>query len=49
VATILWDTGDSVVISIDGKIFYADAANFSLTRRSTGGGNSGGDWTPPAM
>lgn len=49
VATILWDTGDSVVISIDGEIFYADAADFSLTRRTTGGGNSGGDWTPPAM
>ena len=49
VATVLWDTGDSVVISIDGEIFYADAADFSLTRRTTGGGNSGGDWTPPAM
>lgn len=49
VATILWDTGDSVVISINGEIFYADAADFSLTRRTTGGGNSGGDWTPPAM
>lgn len=49
VATILWDTGDSVVISINGEIFYADAADFSLTRRSTGGGGGGGDWTPPAM
>lgn len=49
VATILWDTGDSLVISIDGGIFYANAADFSATRRSTGGGSSGGDWTPPAM
>ena len=49
VATILWDTGDSVVISIGGEIFYAATANFSPTRHATGGGNSGGDWTPPAM
>ena len=50
VATILWDTGDSVVISIDGEIFYANAADFSTTRRATGGGGGGGgDWTPPAM
>ena len=49
VATILWDTGDSVVIRIGDEIFYADAADFSASRRSTGGGGGGGDWTPPAM
>ncbi len=48
VATVLWDTGNSVVISVDGQIFYANAADFSTTRRTTGGGGSG-DWTPPAM
>ena len=49
--TVLWDTGMSLVISVDGEIFYADAADFSTTRRSTGGGGGGGggEWTPPAL
>ena len=50
--TILWDGGDVYVVSIDGDIGYMAKTLVGQKRFSTnrgGGGNSGGDWTPPAM
>jgi hypothetical protein len=49
--TVLWDGGFFYVVSVNGTIGYMAAAQVGTSRFSTGGGsgNSGGDWTPPAL
>jgi hypothetical protein len=49
--TVLWDGGDFLAVDIDGEIGYMDAEKVGTSRYSTGGGggNSGSDWTPPAL
>ena len=48
--TVLWDGGDFYVVNVDGAICYMAVSQVGTSKFSTGGGgNSGGDWTPPAM
>lgn len=49
--TVLWDTGDCLVVLCGETVGYVDSAKVSPNRYSTGGGGGGGggDWTPPAM
>ena len=49
--TILWDGGDFYVVSIDGDVGYMAVSEIGQSRYATGGGggNTGGDWTPPAL
>ena len=48
--TVLWDGGDFYVVNVDGAICYMATSQVGTGKFATGGGgNSGGDWTPPAM
>lgn len=48
--SVLWDGGDFYVVSINGEICYMAPSQIGTGKFSTGGGgDSGGDWTPPAM
>ena len=47
--TVLWDGGSFYVVSINGEICYMAPSQIGTGKFSTGGGDSGGDWTPPAM
>ena len=47
--TVLWDGGDFYVVDIDGEICYVATSHIGGNKFYISGGNSGGDWTPPAM
>ena len=48
--TVLWDGGDFYVVDIKGEICYMASSQIGTGKFSTGGGgDSGGDWTPPAL
>ena len=48
--TVLWDGGDFYVVDINGEICNMASSQIGTGKFSTGGGgDSGGDWTPPAL
>lgn len=48
--TVLWDGGDFYVVSVKDAVGYMAKAQVGANRFATGGGgDSGGDWTPPAL
>lgn len=47
--TVLWDGGDFYVVDINGEICYVATSHIGGNKFYISGGNSGGDWTPPAM
>lgn len=48
--TVLWDGGDFYVVSMKDTLGYMAKDQVGTGKFSTGGGgNSGGDWTPPAL
>lgn len=47
--TVLWDGGDFYVVQVKDALGYMAKDKVGTGKFSTGGGNSGGDWTPPAM
>ena len=48
--TVIWDGGDYYVVSVNEAIGYISVSEVGQNRYATGGGGeSGGDWTPPAL
>lgn len=48
--TVLWDGGDFYVVSVKDAVGYMAKSQVGTNRFATGGGgDSGGDWTPPAL
>lgn len=47
--TVLWDGGEYLVVRVDDQIGYMSTETVGTSRFSTGGGSSGGDWTPPVL